>query len=48
MDAVGKLLEKAEVQGYLTTDDILDLMPEAEETLDQLEEVFILLGEAGI
>jgi RNA polymerase primary sigma factor len=48
MDAVGKLFDKAEIQGYLTTDDILDLLPEAEETLEQLEEVFILLHEAGI
>jgi RNA polymerase primary sigma factor len=48
MDVVGELLDKAEVQGYLTTDDILDLLPEAEETLDQLEEIFILLHEAGI
>jgi len=48
MDVVGELLDRAEVQGYLTTDDILDLFPEAEETLDQLEEIFILLHEAGI
>jgi RNA polymerase primary sigma factor len=48
MDVVGELLEKAEIQGYLTTDDILDLLPEAEETLDQLEEIFILLHDAGI
>lgn len=48
MDVVGELLEKAEVQGYLTTDDILDLLPEAEETLEQLEEIFILLHGAGI
>jgi len=48
MDIVGELLERAEVQGYLTTDDILDQLPEAEETLEQLEEVFILLHEAGI
>ena len=48
MDVVGELLEKAEIQGYLTTDDILDLLPEAEETLDQLEEIFILLHNAGI
>jgi RNA polymerase primary sigma factor len=48
MDVIGELMEKAEVQGYLTTDDILDLLPEAEETLEQLEEVFILLNEAGI
>jgi RNA polymerase primary sigma factor len=48
MDVVGELFDKAEVQGYLTTDDILDLLPEAEETLEQLEEIFILLNEAGI
>jgi len=48
MDVVGELLDKAELQGYLTTDDILDSLPEAEETLEQLEEVFILLHEAGI
>jgi len=48
MDVVEELLEKAEIQGYLTTDDILDLLPEAEETLEQLEEIFILLYEAGI
>jgi RNA polymerase primary sigma factor len=48
MDVIGELLEKAEVQGYLTTDDILDQLPEAEETLEQLEEIFILLHETGI
>ena len=48
-DLVSELLEKkAELQGYLTTDDILDLLPEAEETLEQLEEIFILLHESGI
>jgi RNA polymerase primary sigma factor len=48
MDVIGELLERAEVQGYLTTDDILNLLPEAEETLEQLEEVFILLHETGV
>ena len=48
MDIVGELLEKAEAQGYLTTTDILDLLPEAEETLEQLEDIFILLQETGI
>ena len=48
MDVVVELLDKAEVQGYLTTDDILDLLPQAEETLEQLEEIFISLYEAGV
>ncbi len=48
MDMVDELLERAEVQGYLTTDDILDLLPEAEETMEQLEDIFIVLHEAGI
>jgi RNA polymerase primary sigma factor len=48
MDVIGDLLEKAEAQGYLTTDDILDLLPDAEESIEQLEEVFILLHETGI
>ncbi len=48
MDVVGELLEKAEAQGFLTTSDILNLLPEAEETLEQLEEIFISLHEIGI
>ncbi len=48
MDVVGELLEKAETQGFLTTSDILNLLPEAEETLEQLEEIFISLHESGI
>jgi RNA polymerase primary sigma factor len=43
-----ELVEKAEVQGYLVTDDILEAFPEAEEALEQLEEVFIHLQDAGI
>ncbi|MDY7042121.1 MAG: RNA polymerase sigma factor region1.1 domain-containing protein, partial [Chloroflexota bacterium] len=45
---VTELLEKAEVQGYLTSDDVLEAFPEAEENLDQLEEVFSYLIESGI
>ncbi|MGD1996404.1 MAG: RNA polymerase sigma factor RpoD [Anaerolineae bacterium] len=48
MDIVEELLELAEVQGYLTTDDILDVLPEAEDSLDQLEEIFIALEEEGV
>jgi RNA polymerase primary sigma factor len=48
MDVLMELMEKAEVQGYLLTDDILDAFPEAEEALEQLEDVYISLQEAGI
>ena len=48
MDVVGELLEKAEVQGFLTTDDILDVLPEAENNLEQLDDTFISLHRAGI
>ncbi len=48
MDVLMELMEKAEVQGYLMTDDILTAFPEAEEALEQLEDVFISLQDAGI
>jgi len=48
MDVFDELLEKAEIQGYLMADDILDVLPEVEESLEQLEDVYILLNEAGI
>jgi RNA polymerase primary sigma factor len=48
VDVIAELLEKAEVQGYLVTDDILEAFPEAEEALEQLEELLILLQEAGV
>jgi len=48
MDVLMELMEKAEVQGYLMTDDILEAFPEAEEALEQLEDVFISLQDAGI
>jgi RNA polymerase primary sigma factor len=48
MEAIDELFDKAEAQGYLTTDDIQELIPEAEEALEQLEEIFILLHDAGI
>lgn len=48
MEIFGVLLEKGEAQGYLTTGDILELLPQVEDDLRQLEEVFILLQEADI
>ena len=48
IDPVTLLMQKAGDQGYLTSEDILEAFPEAEENIDQLEEVFILLQKAGI
>ncbi len=48
MDIIEELLERGKVQGYLTTGDILNLLPKADEELGQLEEVIILLQEAGV
>ena len=48
MDVLMELMEKAEVQGFLMTDDIMEAFPEVEEALEQLEDVFIRLQQAGI
>jgi RNA polymerase primary sigma factor len=48
MDVIGELLERAEIQGCLTTNDILEVLPEVEENLEQLEEIYILVREAGV
>ena len=47
-DVVAELLEKAELQGYLTTDDVLETIPEVESSRDQLEDLLLTLQEAGI
>ncbi len=43
-----QLLAQAEEQGYLTTDDILELLPEIEESIDALEDLYVSLEEEGI
>ncbi len=48
MDIIDELVEKGEDQGYLTLADILEVLPEAEEELGQLDDIFILMQEAGI
>jgi RNA polymerase primary sigma factor len=48
IDMIAELLERAEIQGHLTLDDVLEAFPEAEENLEQLEEVFIYFEGAGI
>jgi RNA polymerase primary sigma factor len=47
-DVVAELMEKAEVQGYLTVSDVLEAFPDPEERLEQIEEVFLRLNEAEI
>lgn len=48
MELVAELLEKAEAQGYLTTDDIFDALPTTEAGVEQADEVFVALAAAGI
>ncbi len=45
---IGELTEKAEAQGYLLTDDILELLPETDDLIDRLEEIVVQLQEASI
>ncbi len=42
------LMRQAQEQGYLLTDDLLAVFPEAEENIVQLEDIFIQLVEQGI
>lgn len=42
------LLEKAENQGFLTTDDVLEAVPDADEAMDHLDEIFAWLNAAGV
>jgi len=46
--ALTKLLELGRKKGYVTTDDILQFFPDAEQDIDQLEEAFAALQSAGI
>jgi RNA polymerase primary sigma factor len=48
LDLMAALLEKADSQGYLTTDDILEALPDADEAMDQLEDIFLWLNKAGV
>jgi RNA polymerase primary sigma factor len=46
--AIQPLLAKAEVQGYVTLDDMMEVFPEVEENIEELEDLFIYLSEEGI
>jgi RNA polymerase primary sigma factor len=47
-EALATLMDKADAQGYLLTDDIIEAFPKAEEANRQLEELFAFLQGAGI
>src|SRR5690606_15875932 len=48
-DLLTELLERAEDQGYLTTDDVLEALPDSEDdSLEVAEEILIRLVAAGI
>jgi len=46
--AIEQLIELGKDRGYITLDDILGAFPEAEQDLDQLEEMYAALLAAGI
>ncbi|MGI6367327.1 MAG: sigma-70 family RNA polymerase sigma factor [Anaerolineae bacterium] len=46
--SIEPLMAKAEKQGFVTLDDIMEVFPEAENNLEGLEELFISLSEEGI
>lgn len=48
LTAIEPLMAKAEKQGFVTLDDLMEVFPEAEDNLDQLEDLFIFLSEEGI
>ncbi|MFW6082422.1 MAG: sigma-70 family RNA polymerase sigma factor, partial [Chloroflexota bacterium] len=48
MDIIETLVEKGEDQGYLTLADVLETLPEAEDKPGQIDDVLVLMQEAGI
>ncbi len=48
VELMNTLLEKADNQGFLTTDDIIELLPDADEAPEQLEEIIMWLHGAGV
>ena len=46
--ALAELTEKAEAQGYLITDNVLEVLPESDELAERLREVVVQLQDAGI
>ncbi len=47
-EIIGSLLEKADLQGYLTTEDILDICPGGNEDDEQVHHLFLALQRQGV
>jgi len=47
-DKAQLLLAKGAEQGFVTPDDILDIFPQAEENIQQIEDILVLLHEEGL
>jgi len=47
-DKAQLLLTKGAEQGFVTPDDILDIFPQAEENIQQIEDILVLLHEEGL
>jgi RNA polymerase primary sigma factor len=48
MNLVGELWDRAKKQGYVTPDDVVDLLTESEDDPDQVEAALLVLRDAGI
>ena len=47
-EVLSLLMEKASVQGYLTTDDLLDISPEVGEDAERLSVIMVALRHRGV
>ena len=47
-EILSMLLEKADVQGYLTTEDLMELYPQVSEDADRLEQIVLALRRRGV
>ena len=48
MQALNLLLEKADVQGYLTTDDLIEVYPDVSRDAERLEAILVALRRRGV
>ena len=47
-EVLNLLIEKASVQGYLTTDDLMDISPEVGEDTERLSVIMVALRHRGV